>query len=139
MVKIISTKISNKNIGKTLAKRNTMWYTISENKKRRFFYMSKTANVFTRVDPTLKEQAETVLSQLGISMSTAMGMFLQQLVLQRGIPFDVKLPQTKPVALGSLTDDEFNALMDGAVRSAAAGKCVPFEEFDTNIRQELGI
>jgi len=139
MVKIISTKISNKNIGKTLAKRNTMWYTISENKKRRFFYMSKTANVFTRVDPVVKEQAETVLSQLGISMSTAMGMFLQQLVLQRGIPFDVKLPQTKPVALGSLTDDEFNALMDGAVRSAAAGKCVPFEEFDTNIRQELGI
>ena len=101
--------------------------------------MSKTANVFTRVDPVVKEQAETVLSQLGISMSTAMGMFLQQLVLQRGIPFDVKLPQTKPVALGSLTDDEFNALMDGAVRSAAAGKGVPFEEFDTNIRQELGI
>ena len=101
--------------------------------------MSKTANVFTRVDPVVKEQAETVLSQLGISMSTAMGMFLQQLVLQRGIPFDVKLPQTKPIALGNLTDDEFNALMDGAIRSAAAGKCVPFEEFDTNIRQELGI
>ena len=101
--------------------------------------MSKTANVFTRVDPIVKEQAETVLSQLGISMSTAMGMFLQQLVLQRGIPFDVKLPQTKPVALGSLTDDEFNALMDGAVRSAAAGKGVPFEDFDSNIRQELGI
>ncbi|MCM1532911.1 MAG: type II toxin-antitoxin system RelB/DinJ family antitoxin [Ruminococcus flavefaciens] len=101
--------------------------------------MSKTANVFTRVDPVVKEQAEAVLSQLGISMSTAMGMFLQQLVLQRGIPFDVKIPQTKPVALGSLTDDEFNLLMDGAVRSAATGKCVPFEEFDTDIRRELGI
>jgi len=101
--------------------------------------MSKTANVFTRVDPVVKEQAEAVLSQLGISMSTAMGIFLQQLVLQRGIPFDVKLPQTMPVAAGSLTDDEFNALMDGAVRSAAAGKGVPFEDFDSNIRQELGI
>lgn len=101
--------------------------------------MSKTANVFTRVDPIVKEQAEAVLNQLGISMSTAMGMFLQQLVLQRGIPFDVKLPQTMPIALGNLTDDEFNALMDGAVRSAAEGKCVPFGEFDTNIRRELGI
>lgn len=101
--------------------------------------MSKTANVFTRVDPVVKEQAEAILNQLGISMSTAMGMFLQQLVLQRGIPFEVKLPQTKPVAFESLTDDEFNALMDSAVRSAAAGKCVPFKEFDSDIRQELGL
>lgn len=101
--------------------------------------MSKTANVFTRVDPIVKEQAETILSQLGISMSTAMGMFLQQIVLQRGIPFDVKLSQATPVALGSLTDNEFNALMDEAVRSAAAGKCVTFEESDSGMRRELGI
>lgn len=101
--------------------------------------MSKTANVFTRVDPALKVQAEAVLSQLGISMSTAMGMFLQQLVLQRGIPFDVKLPQAAPVAMDSLTDDEFNKLMDNAIRSAATGKCVPFDEFDSEIRRELGI
>ncbi len=101
--------------------------------------MSKTANVFTRVDPVVKEQAEIILGRLGISMSTAMGMFLQQLVLQRGIPFDVKLPTATPVALGALTDDEFNALMDSAVRSAASGKCVPFEEFDSDIRRELGI
>ena len=101
--------------------------------------MSKTANVFTRVDPTVKEQAEAVLNQLGISLSTAMGMFLQQRVLQRGIPFDVKLPQAAPIAHGSLTDEEFNSLMDGAVRSAAAGKGVSFEEFDSQIRRELGI
>ena len=101
--------------------------------------MSKTANVFTRVDPALKEQADIILSQLGISMSTAMGMFLQQLVLQRGIPFEVKLPRTAPVALGTLTDEELNSLMDSAVRSAASGKCVPFEEFDSDIRRELGI
>ena len=87
----------------------------------------------------MKEQAEAVLNQLGISMSTAMGIFLQQLVLQRGIPFDVKLPQTTPVALNSLTDGEFNLLMESAVRSAAAGKGVPFQEFDSQIRQELGI
>lgn len=139
MMKAVKTKISSDKFGKTLAKRNTKWYTNSENKLRRFLIMSKTANVFTRVDPLVKEQAEVVLSQLGISMSTAMGMFLQQLVLQRGIPFDVKLPQSAPIALGSITDAEFNALMDGAVRSAATGKCVSFEEFDSSIRQELGI
>ena len=101
--------------------------------------MSKTANVFTRVDPAIKEQAEVVLGQLGHSMSTAMGMFLQQVVMHRGIPFEVKLPASTPTALGALTEDEFNALMDSAVRSASAGKCIPFEEFDSDIRRELGI
>ena len=71
--------------------------------------MAKTANVFTRVDPELKEQAEAILNRLGISMSTAMGVFLQQIVLQKGLPFDVKLPQEKPIAYSSLSDEEFNS------------------------------
>ena len=101
--------------------------------------MSKTANVFTRVDPVVKEQAEAVLSRLGISMSTAMGMFLQQVALQRGITFDVKLPKTEPIAFESLSDDEFDVLMSAAVRSAAEGECVPFASFDADMRRELGL
>ena len=56
---------------------------------------TRTANVFTRVDPETKEQAEAILNQLGIPMSNAIGMFLKQIVMQRGIPFemsDVLLP-----------------------------------------------
>ncbi len=101
--------------------------------------MSKTANVFTRVDPALKEQADRILDELGISMSTAMGMFLQQIVLQRGIPFDVKLPKAEPVALGNLSDEQFNALMEKALMSAANEKSIQFEKFDSDIRKELGI
>lgn len=37
--------------------------------------ISKTANVYTRVDPDTKEQAETILNYLGIPMSNAIGMF----------------------------------------------------------------
>ena len=54
--------------------------------------MSKTSSVFARVEPEIKEQAEQVLDQLGIPMSNAIGLFLNQVVLQRGIPFEVKLP-----------------------------------------------
>ena len=46
---------------------------------------ARTANVFARVEPELKEQAESVLDQLGIPMSNAVGMFLRQIVLQKGI------------------------------------------------------
>ena len=40
--------------------------------------MAKTSNVFARVEPEIKEQAELVLSKLGISMSNAVNIFLRQ-------------------------------------------------------------
>ena len=52
--------------------------------------MSKTSSVFARVEPDIKEQAEQVLNELGIPMSNAIGLFLKQVVLQRGIPFEMK-------------------------------------------------
>ena len=70
--------------------------------------MARTANVFARVEPELKEQAESVLDQLGIPMSNAVGMFLRQVVLQKGIPFEMKLPRTAPLAYGSLTKEKFD-------------------------------
>ena len=40
--------------------------------------MSRTSNVFARVEPDVKEQAEVILTRLGIPMSNAIGMFLRQ-------------------------------------------------------------
>lgn len=54
--------------------------------------MARTSNVFARVEPEVKEQAETILNQLGIPMSNAVGMFLRQVIIHRGIPFEMKLP-----------------------------------------------
>ena len=47
--------------------------------------MTRKANVFARVEPELKEQAELILNKLGIPMSNAVGMFLKQIVLQSKI------------------------------------------------------
>ena len=44
--------------------------------------MAKTTNIFARVEPEVKEQAEKVLEHLGISMSNAIDIFLRQVVLQ---------------------------------------------------------
>ncbi len=49
--------------------------------------MSKTTSIFARVEPEIKEQAEMVLSKLGISMSNAINIFLRQVVLQNGLPY----------------------------------------------------
>ena len=48
--------------------------------------------ITTRVDPALKADAEKVLSKLGISTSEAINLFLSQVRLRRGLPFDVKIP-----------------------------------------------
>lgn len=37
--------------------------------------MPRTANIFACVEPKIKEQAESILDQLGIPMSNAVGMF----------------------------------------------------------------
>lgn len=44
--------------------------------------MARTSNLFASVEPKIKEQAEIVLKQLGIPMSSAGGMFLKQAVIQ---------------------------------------------------------
>lgn len=102
--------------------------------------MARTANVFTRVEPVVKEEAENVLNQLGISLSTAMEVYLRQIALQRKIPFEIKLPAAdKPISYGALTDEDFNALIDKSVKSCEEDKCVKIEDFKKNftVTEEL--
>lgn len=45
-----------------------------------------------KLDKEAKEEAKKIFKQLGISMGDAFNMFLHQVSLQKGIPFEVKLP-----------------------------------------------
>jgi DNA-damage-inducible protein J len=54
--------------------------------------MAKEAMVRARVAADLKEKAEKVLAQLGLSTSQAITLFLKQVELRRGLPFQVELP-----------------------------------------------
>ena len=54
--------------------------------------MAKTAIIQTRVDPTVKHNAQIILKKLNISMSEAISMYLSQITLHNGIPFEIKLP-----------------------------------------------
>ena len=56
--------------------------------------MAKTAIIQTRIDPEVKNQAQKVLNKLNLSMSEAISIFLTQVTLNRGIPFDIKIPNT---------------------------------------------
>lgn len=52
----------------------------------------KTAFIRARTEPGLKERAEAILHELGLTPSAAINMFYRQIVLRQSLPFDVALP-----------------------------------------------
>ncbi len=100
---------------------------------------TRTANVFTRVDPETKEQAEAILNQLGIPMSNAIGMFLKQIVMQRGIPFDMKIPASVPVAFGSMTKEQFNMELQKGMDDIAAGRVISADAVEAEMKSLYGV
>ena len=52
----------------------------------------KSSNVAVRVEPEIKERAESILSSLGISASTGINMFYRQIILWNGLPFRPSIP-----------------------------------------------
>ena len=46
-----------------------------------------------RTNPSDKEQASAILEELGTNLSAVVNMLLKQIILTKGIPFEVKLPQ----------------------------------------------
>lgn len=54
--------------------------------------MSKTATVRARVVPELKERAEAMLDEMGLSATTAITLFYRQIIQRRALPFEVRLP-----------------------------------------------
>ena len=57
--------------------------------------MAKTATVRARLEPTLKEEAEEVLSALGLNPTSAITMYYEQIVKRHAIPFELSLPNAK--------------------------------------------
>ena len=54
--------------------------------------MAKSAVISTRIDPDLKNNAEYILKELGLTVAQAITLFYKQVELQHGLPFNVKIP-----------------------------------------------
>ena len=87
----------------------------------------KTANVLARVEPDVKEQAETILAKLGVPASTVINMLYRQIIMTRSIPFSLSVPAA-PLARDEMDTATFNAMMAEGLRQAKAGKGVSLDE-----------
>jgi DNA-damage-inducible protein J len=82
--------------------------------------VAKTATVRARVEPQLKHDAEDVLEQLGMSPTTAISMFYEQITLRNALPFDVTLP---------------NAITRAAMEDAEAGRVTRATDVESLLTQ----
>jgi len=66
--------------------------------------MSKSAMIRARVDPALKEDAESVFAALGLSATQAITLFYLQIKCYRGLPFELRLPNEATQHVSEQTD-----------------------------------
>ena len=78
--------------------------------------------IHARVDQNLKHDAELIFKSLGINTADAIRMFFRQVTLNKGLPFEVKIPNKETLKameeletnknLKSYSAEEFNELLD---------------------------
>jgi len=56
---------------------------------------TKTATARALLDPKIKEEAEEILKKLGLSVSKSFELFYRQVIVQRGLPFELHIPNEK--------------------------------------------
>lgn len=78
------------------------------------------------VDAKLKREAESVLSQIGMSYAQAVDILTQQIIFRRKFPEDLEQPPIP--CLDDLTEDELDKLIQEGIDQIEAGKCYTADE-----------
>ena len=107
--------------------------------ERGYTMAAKSANLYARIEPDVKEQAESILSALGIPASNAINMFYKQIILNRGLPFEVKIPTAKPINVAELSEVELNAELEKGYADMVAGRIKTARQTFADIRKDYGL
>ena len=86
--------------------------------------MSKTTTIRARIEPGLKTEVDSILGELGLSISETIHLLYRQIKLQRGLPFDVRIP---------------NKLTARTLRMGKAGKDVKHFSSKKQLYDDLGL
>lgn len=97
---------------------------------------TKSANVLARVEPEVKEQAEEILSKLGVPASVVINMLYKQIILTKSIPFSLSLPKD-PATLDPMTTEKFNSIMETGLSQAKSNQSRPVADVFADLRREL--
>lgn len=86
-----------------------------------------------------EEQAEGILSTLGIPASNAINMFYKQIILQRGLPFEVKMPSARPIDMSALSEEQVNAELEKGYADMKAARTKSAQKAFADIRKDYNV
>ena len=96
----------------------------------------KDATVSARVEYGVKNEAESILDQLGIPVSVVINSLYRQIIYRRGIPFALTVP-SMPKTLDTMTAEELNAKLQHSYEQSLTGQGRPFDEVFDELEQRL--
>ena len=100
--------------------------------------MAEKAEVRAEIDAELKERAERILNQLGISPSAAVEMLYSAIVRANGMPPEL-LHFQKPTATGGMSGEEPGAGLGKGWDSLQDGKPLTADEVERMMKEEFGL
>ena len=86
--------------------------------------MAKSSNVMARVEPEIKEQAESILSQLGLPVSVLINSLY---IMRGGVPFSMTVP-SHAISRDTMSDADFNAMMSVGLQQAKANESISLND-----------
>jgi DNA-damage-inducible protein J len=70
--------------------------------------LAKTATVVARVEVDVKQNVESIFKSVGLTTSEAVNLFYHQVLLNKGLPFEVKVPNSATLQVFKDTDEGKN-------------------------------
>lgn len=111
---------------------NTIVYTMNSE-----VIIMKDATVSVRVENNIKNEAESILQNLGIPVSVLINSLYRQIIYQKGIPFSLKMP-VSPKTLDEMSESELNAKLQKGYNEALLGMGKPvntvFDELEWSLK-----
>ena len=101
--------------------------------------MTKTANLYARIEPKLKTEAESILCGLGVPVSNAINMFYRQIVIHRGLPFAVQFPTNSLLNAATLTDAQLDAEVTKGFDDITAGRKRSLKQVAFDLTREFSL
>ena len=96
---------------------------------------TKSANVTARVQPEIKRQAEEVLDKIGLPVSVLIDTLYRQIIMTGGVPYSLTVP--KLPTRDSMTDAQFNTMMEKGYQQAKTGDGLSVDEAFAKIRDGI--
>ena len=123
---------------KCIAFVRTLTYNMGK-RKGRDDMAAKSANLYARIEPDVKEQAEGILATLGIPASNAINMFYKQIILNRGLPFEVKIPTARPVDISRMNAETLDMELEKGYADMQAGHTKSAAQVFADIRRDYNV